>query len=66
MVVYRPPNTCDSEWNDAINYINVTIDQIQANGGYNNIVILGDFNFRNLTWDRNILKIDLNLNRQQQ
>ena len=66
MVVYRPPDTCDSEWSEAINYINDTIDTIQANGGYNNIVISGDFNFSNLTWDRNILKIELNLSRQQQ
>ena len=33
MVVYRPLKTCDSEWGEAIYYINETIDIIQANGG---------------------------------
>ena len=37
---------------------------IQANGSYSNIVLTGDYNFKNLTWERNILKIYTNLTKQ--
>ena len=42
------------------------LTKCKAIGKYDRIFISGNFNFRSLTWENNILKIDQNLTGQQQ
>ena len=40
-----------SKWSKAIDLINESIKLTQANGSYNNIIMLGDYNIPNADWD---------------
>ena len=63
-VLYRPPNTAVEEWKQCIKVVEEEIDQIQAHGDYRTVVLMGYFNFPNLKWDDNLLKIVQDITQQ--
>lgn len=64
--VYRPPNTKNCEWDQAVEFIMTTIEFSQSNGDYNRIMMAGDFNFPTLIWNDSLPRIELKLNPQQE
>ena len=54
---YRPPSTRNEEWAQAIENLNIQIEMVQANGGYDTIIFGGDMNFPHLIWEHKLPKI---------
>ena len=49
--IYRPPNASISEWNDGMEKLISTIDTLQIDGKYQNIIWGGDFNLKDINWN---------------
>ena len=58
-VIYRPPNTTKSKWNDAIHRMSESIYDCQKGGVYQNIILEGDLNFPDGKWDENFEDFDI-------
>ena len=50
MTLYRPPDTKNDEWLEALYKLSEIIEMTQSHGGYDTVNISGDFRFKNLTW----------------
>ena len=61
VTVYRPPSTNYIQWKNAIQYIENSIEMVQSNGNYNNIIIQGDFNFKNLIWNNGLIDFEIGM-----
>ena len=57
ITVYRPPDTSNSEWNEAVVKLEEVINLTKANGDYSTLMITGDFNMKNLKWNDGMISI---------
>ena len=49
--IYRPRDTRDSAWKDALNRLSEDISLAQSNGDFERIIFGGNLNFGSLKWD---------------
>ena len=61
VTVYRPPDTSNSEWSDAVIKLESAVTMAQSNGDYKSLLITGDFNMRNLKWNNGMICIQKNM-----
>ena len=66
IIIYRPPDTKDEEWKDALTKIDESIRLCQANGDYKSIYIMGDFNMKNVKWDQNVMVLSQYMTSQEE
>ena len=50
--LYRPPDTKNQEWSQALETMSEQIELAQAHSNYQRIVMGGDVNFKDLKWDK--------------
>ena len=50
VLVYRPPDTHEEEWTSALSHISEAVTMAQAHRRFTNLVLLGDFNLPDISW----------------
>ena len=50
-VIYRPPDTTNDKWQEAISKMEKVISEIQSDGKFQNIILEGDMNFTGCDWN---------------
>ena len=64
--IYRPLNTKNNEWDEALSELRKLIEMTQSNRVYETVIVTGDLNFKNLTWDQGMIQIDQSFNHQEE
>ena len=64
--IYRPLDARNNEWDEALSELRKLIEMTQSNRVYETVIVTGDFNFQNLTWDQRMIQIDQSFNHQEE
>ena len=65
MVIYRPPNSENEFWSEALDKVNSEISLAQANGSYSPVIVTGDFNMSRVNWSNGSVEIKPGMNKQE-
>ena len=64
--IYRPLDARNNEWDEALSELRKLIEMTQSNRVYETVIVTGDFDFQNLTWDQRMIQIDQSFNHQEE
>ena len=65
VAMYRPPNTDNDSWIEALEKVNSEIGLAQANGSYSTIIVTGDFNMGKVNWNKGNIEIIPGMSKQE-
>ena len=66
VTIYRPPDTSDEKWCEAMDFIETRLEIAQSHGDYKSVYINGDLNMGNVVWDHKVMCINRTLTYQEE